>query len=116
TEHLSVSVKKGRRASCKVHNRAKPMTATRNVSGLQRGWAWMRENRREGARQRAIRRLLIAADGEPITTRQMMEAVFPRRNFRGAQPDWLWACVRRSALRYASPILSPRSRPLRWRA
>jgi hypothetical protein len=62
----------------------------------------------EGKRQRAVRRLLIAADSRPVTTRQMMEVAHHGRSW----PEWRWRDMRKSAIRYAEPILSPRSRPL----
>ena len=46
----------------------------------------MRENRGEGRRQRIIRRLLIAANGRPITTREMFEAVHPEIDLSKTQP------------------------------
>jgi hypothetical protein len=92
------------------------MTATRNTIGLSRGWVGRRGDRREGRRQRAVRRLLIAADGGPVTTRQMVEAAYPRIDTSKMLPQWRWQDVRLSARRYAEPILQPRSRPLKWRA
>ena len=65
----------------------------------------------EGRRQRAIRRLLIAAGGRPVSTQEMMAAIFPRSPW----VYWRWHCVRMSATRYAQPV-EPRSRPLLWRA
>jgi len=84
---------------------------TRNAAGLTGGWHGPR-NRREGRRQRLIRRLLIAGDGKPVSGREMVQAIYPR----GPWPEWRWACVRLSARRYAVPVLKPRSRPLKWRA
>jgi hypothetical protein len=83
----------------------------RNTAGLNRGWRGPRD-RREGRRQRLIRRLLIAADGEPVTTRDMIDVIYPRAN----RMEWRWRDVRASARRWAEPLLKPRSRPLRWRA
>src|SRR5262249_13826596 len=89
----------------------KPMTTARNGMTLNRGWRGPRD-RREGHRQRKIRRLLIAADGQPVSTLAMMEAIYPY----GPWPYWRWHNARMSARRYAKPVLSPRSRPLLWRA
>jgi hypothetical protein len=52
------------------------MSRTRNVSGLSRGWGG-RSDRREGRRQRIIRRLLIASTGA-VSGRELMFAIFPR--------------------------------------
>jgi hypothetical protein len=86
-------------------------TITRNTRGLNRGWRGPRD-RREGYKQRAVRRLLIAANGQPVTTVQIMEAIYLR-----GEPwtDWRWDWARRSASRYAVRVLKPRSRPLLWR-
>jgi hypothetical protein len=85
---------------------------TRNTAGLCRGWDGRRD-RGEGRRQRAIRRLLIAANGASVTGREMMQAIYSR-----GEPwtEWRWRDVRASARRWAVPVLEPRSRPLRWRA
>jgi len=48
------------------------MLAPKNVLALRRG-----NPDREGRRQRIVRRLLIAADGKPVSTRDMVEAIFP---------------------------------------
>jgi hypothetical protein len=88
----------------------KPTHRTTNVSGLLPGGPGYRE----GRRQRQIRRALLGMDGKPVTTRQMLEACFPRKDLSSTQPEWLWACVRRSAEKYAERVW-PRTRPLRWR-
>jgi hypothetical protein len=59
-----------------------------------------------------VRRLLIAADGGPITTRDMIELIYPGRT---SWPRWCWRDIRASAHRWAVPVLQPRSRPLHWR-
>jgi hypothetical protein len=87
------------------------MPTRRNISGLNRGY--LHRRRREGRRQKAIRRLLIAADGGGVSGRQMMEAIY----YRGEPwTEWRCATVRLSALRYAERVLEPRSRPLLWKA
>jgi hypothetical protein len=77
----------------------KSQHSSRNTTGLKRGWAWVRENRREGRRQRAVRRLLIAANGQPVTTPVHGSNLSPRRAVDGM------ALARRSHL---SPALIPR--------
>jgi hypothetical protein len=62
----------------------------------------------EGKRQRAVRRLLIAADSRPVTTRQMMEVAHHGRSW----PEWRWRDMRKSAIRYIAPLTSS----LMWRA
>jgi hypothetical protein len=91
---------------------ALPLCGSRNTSGLNRGWRG-RGDKREGRRQRVVRRLLIAADGAPILGREMMQAIYPR-----GEPwtEWRWRDVRASARRWAVPVLEPRTRPLKWRA
>jgi hypothetical protein len=92
------------------------MTATRNTAGLNHGWRGRPgRDRREGRRQRIVRRLLIAADGGPVSTQEMIEAIYPKLDLSKTLPDWRWRDVRWSARRWATP-LTPRSRPLRWRA
>jgi hypothetical protein len=56
--------------------------------------------------------MLIAADGEPVSGRDLMAAVYMR-----GEPwtEWRWRDVRISARRWAVPVLKPRARPLRWR-
>jgi hypothetical protein len=86
------------------------MTPTRNRAGLLlRGWVGDRD-RREGRRQRIIRRLLIAAGGKPVSGLEMISAIYPGQ----AWGEWRWAKVRESASRYAVRI-EPRTRPLCWR-
>ena len=68
---------------------------------------------REGHRQKAIRRALIGYD-RPMTTRELAEAAWPRRDMRpGQQPPWRWLEVRRKIERYATRA-SPRTCPLTW--
>jgi hypothetical protein len=87
------------------------MPGPKNAAGLTGGWHGPRD-RREGHRQRKIRRLLIAANGQPVSARDMIAIVYPGRT---SWPEWCWACVRRSAERYAERVW-PRARPLRWKA
>src|SRR5262245_47850393 len=61
---------------------------------------------------RQIRRALIAANGGPVSGAVFMAAVYPNVPW----VEWRWTDVRRSAARYAERVLSPRSRPLLWRA
>jgi hypothetical protein len=56
---------------------AKPTMARGNAANLNRGYIHRR--RREGARQRAVRRLLIAMDGGPVTTRELVEYAWPSK-------------------------------------
>src|SRR5437764_959612 len=65
-------------------------------------------DRREGRRMRQIRRALAAAGGQPVTTRDLMAAVY----YRG-EPWiwWRWRRVRESAERYAERM-TPKTRPL----
>jgi hypothetical protein len=52
------------------------------TAGLNHGWRGRRDrgrrDRREGRRQRIIRRLLIGADGGTVGGREMMAAIYPR--------------------------------------
>ena len=61
---------------------------------------------REGRRQRAIRRLLIGAGGKPVTTSELMAAVYAR-----GEPwvHWRWQKARESAERYAERV-TPKTR------
>src|SRR5262245_52319795 len=68
-------------------------------------------DRRTGRLHRQIRRVLIAANGKPVTTRHMVEAAYPRRQL--AEQHWLR--VRVSAERFAVRA-TPRTRPLLWQA
>jgi hypothetical protein len=66
---------------------------------------------RTGRLQKIARRVLIAADGM-VTTADFMAAIYAR-----GEP-WTharWYTARTAARRYAEPV-SPRSRPLQWRA
>jgi len=69
-------------------------------------------DRRTGRLHRQIRRVLIVADGKPVTTRDLVSAAYPRIKLTERH----WYRVRISAGRYAERILSPRTRPLLWRA
>jgi hypothetical protein len=80
-----------------------------NLANLRRGRADQRP--REGRLQRAARRLLIARNGSPVTTRELAEYAFPDSPL----PHWRWYTVRMAAERYAERV-TPRTRPLRWRA
>jgi hypothetical protein len=71
-------------------------------------------DRRIGRRHRQIMRLLITADGELVTTRQMVEFVYPWLDPGKPIARWRWRKVRLSAERYAERV-TPRTRPLRWR-
>jgi hypothetical protein len=72
-------------------------------------------DRRVGRRHRQIMRLLITADGGPVTTRQMVEFVYPWLDPSKPIARWRWRKVRLSAERYAERV-TPRTRPLLWRA
>ena len=61
-----------------------------------------------GRRQRIVRYQLIAADGKPITTRALVEVIYPRLDWSKTQRRWRWYRVREAARRYAVPVLSPR--------
>jgi hypothetical protein len=71
-------------------------------------------DRRIGRRHRQIIRLLIAAADAPVTTRQMVEFVYPWLDPSKPIARWRWRKVRLSAERYAERV-TPRTRPLRWR-
>src|SRR5262245_51985849 len=96
-----------------VSGRAPPMkTLPPRLNGrrlLSRGL-----DRRTGRRMRQIRRLLIAADGRPVSTRQMLEYVYPHLDLDKPVNRWRWRKVRYSASRFAERVM-PRTRPLRWR-
>jgi hypothetical protein len=90
-----------------------------NRNGLN-GWGkisgWRgRRDRREGYRQRAIRRQFIALHGATVTTRDLLLAAYPRLVVGEHVPDWQWTKVRRAAERWAVRV-GRRSRPLKWRA
>jgi len=57
-----------------------------------------------------VRRMLIAADGRPVTTEQFVKAIYPR----GPWLSWHWRQTRWSAERHAVRVI-PRTKPLRWR-
>jgi len=91
----------------------KPPRHSRSVANFNRGWRGPRD-RREGARQRAVRRAFAYAD--VLTTAELMQYVWPRLKIVGRLPRWRWYLVRRAAERYADRALDPRrSRPLKWR-
>jgi hypothetical protein len=72
-------------------------------------------DRREGARQRGVRRLFIVLDGGTATTRDLYLAAYPRLDPSERVPGWRWNKVRRAAERWAVRV-GRRSRPLLWRA
>jgi hypothetical protein len=80
-----------------------------NVANLSRGRLDQRP--REGRVQRAARRLLIARNGGPITTREVVEYAWPG----GRILRWQWRSAIRAVERYADRAIL-RKRPLRWRA
>src|SRR5262249_38319828 len=87
-----------------------PMTITRNVANLNRGWRGPRDLR-EGRNQRLIRRAF--AYRNILTTGELMRFVFPASDI-ARLPGWRWYAVRRAAERYGVRI--GRRRPLQWRA
>jgi hypothetical protein len=86
-----------------------PMTVRGNTQNLNRGY--IHQRRREGHVQRAARRLLIAMNGGPVTTREVVEYAWPD----GRLPLWRWGNAVEAVARYADRI-EPRSRPLLWKA
>jgi hypothetical protein len=65
--------------------------------------------RRRGRNQLQVWRAIIANEGRIMTTKQILEHVFP-----GRAPRRQWLSVREAAGRYMVRV-SPRTRPLRWR-
>jgi hypothetical protein len=65
--------------------------------------------RRRGRNQLRVWRAIIANEGRIMTTKQILQCVFP-----GRAPRRQWLSVREAAARYMVRV-SPRSRPLRWR-
>jgi hypothetical protein len=61
--------------------------------------------------QKAARRLLIARNGGPVTTREVVEYAWPD----GRLPLWRWGNAVEAVERYAERV-TPRTRPLLWRA
>jgi hypothetical protein len=80
-----------------------------NVANLSRGRADQRP--REGRVQRAARRLLIARNGGPITTREVVEHAWPGDRLL----RWQWRSAIRAIERYADRA-NLRKRPLHWGA
>src|SRR5262249_15411385 len=72
-------------------------------------------DRRLGRLHRQIRRVLLAANGGLVTTADFVAAAYPRLDISKPVNRWYWRQVRDSAERFATR-LSPRSRPLLWRA
>jgi hypothetical protein len=81
---------------------------------VNRGWYGQHSIDRSGYGQRQIRRALQGY-GEVLTTRELMQFVWPRLSLNTRQPRWRWYLVRRAAERYAERV-TPRTRPLSWRA
>jgi hypothetical protein len=81
------------------------------MRALNGGRLLSRGRDRHIGRRRQIRRLLIAADAETVTTRQMVEACYPRRS-RKPIAHWHWWKVRLSAERYAERVQKPIARPI----
>ena len=70
---------------------------------------------RVGRVQRAAQRELIAADGEPVTTTEIMRRAYPRLT---TFPDWLNSQARLSATRFAISVgrsTSGSGRPRLWK-
>jgi hypothetical protein len=57
---------------------------------------------RVGRRQRQIRRCLVAANGEPVRTSELMAWVYPHAS--GKLECWRWPDVARSARKFAINI------------
>ena len=79
----------------------------RNISGLRR----FPSGKREGRKQRLIRRRLLVANGQPVSAREFMELI----HGPGPHPEWRWAALGKSATKWAERVFTPRSRPLMWK-